>query len=95
MHDELQKIDLEKIRAVCKEESRTLWTTIATRNRLYQFMAMSDETTQQKMRLSLSLMDGPDCVGSSVTIGTTPSAVTAPGVFSKQDVPMGPRGIKR
>jgi hypothetical protein len=58
--DELKDVDIEKIREVIDQQSRTKWTLIASRDRLYQFMALSDERTQREMRdkaLSLVPMD--------------------------------------
>jgi hypothetical protein len=58
IEDELRNIEISKIRAVCDQQSRTRWTTIASRNRLYQFMALSDEQSQLEMRQkALSLVD--------------------------------------
>jgi hypothetical protein len=56
--DELGTIDLEKIRAVCNQQCRTRWTAIASRDRLYQFMAMSNEETQKEMRREVSRRTG-------------------------------------
>ncbi|KAF8803392.1 hypothetical protein BYT27DRAFT_7214713 [Phlegmacium glaucopus] len=58
VHEDLGSIELSRIRAACDQQSRTKWTSIASRQRLYQFIALSDEDTQQEMRLkALSLMD--------------------------------------
>ncbi|KAF8803427.1 hypothetical protein BYT27DRAFT_7214734 [Phlegmacium glaucopus] len=58
VHAELRDVEISKIRAVCNQQSRTKWTTIASRQRLYQFISLSDEETQEEMRLkALSLMD--------------------------------------
>jgi hypothetical protein len=60
VHDELRDVDIERIRAVCSQQSRSGWTSIASRERLYQFIALSDEDTQLEMRqkaLSMISMD--------------------------------------
>jgi hypothetical protein len=58
IHEELKGVDISKIRAVCDQQSRTKWTTIASRDRLYQFIALSNDETQQEMRQkALSLID--------------------------------------
>lgn len=54
MNEQLDTVGIETIRAVCNEQSRSQWTTIASRELLYQFMAMSDEETQGEMRQKLS-----------------------------------------
>ena len=46
----MRSIGLEEIRAICQAHSRSQWTVIASRSRLYQFIAMSDEKTQREMR---------------------------------------------
>lgn len=48
--EEMRSIGLEEIRAICQAHSRSQWTVIASRSRLYQFIAMSDEKTQREMR---------------------------------------------
>lgn len=48
--DELGILDIEEIRAACSQQSRSQWTTIASWDRLYQFLAMSDEDSQRIMR---------------------------------------------
>ncbi|KAF8812817.1 hypothetical protein BYT27DRAFT_7272529 [Phlegmacium glaucopus] len=48
--DELRNVDISDIRAICNEQSRTQWTSIASRGRLYQFIALSDKETQVQMR---------------------------------------------
>ena len=50
VHDVLGSVDIVDLRAVCDHESSTRWTQIASRNRLYQFIAMSNEATQTEMR---------------------------------------------
>ena len=50
MNEEFSDVDLETIRAVCSQQSMTQWTKIASRGRLYQFVAMSDEVTQREIR---------------------------------------------
>jgi hypothetical protein len=58
VNEELRNVDISKLRAVCNQQSRSRWTTIASRDRLYQFIAMSDEQTQDEMRLkALSMID--------------------------------------
>jgi hypothetical protein len=60
IHEELGCVETSKIRAVCDQQSRTRWTSIASRHRLYQFIALSDEGAQREMRqkaLSLISMD--------------------------------------
>ncbi|KAF8804157.1 hypothetical protein BYT27DRAFT_7302151 [Phlegmacium glaucopus] len=56
VHEELENVEVSKIRAVCNRESRTKWTTIASRGRLYQFIALSDEDTQHAMRQTIRLL---------------------------------------
>ena len=51
--EDLRNVNLEKIRAVCNQQSWSRWTEIASRNRLYQFMALSDEDTQKEMRQAM------------------------------------------
>jgi hypothetical protein len=56
--EELRDVELSRIRTVCDQQSRTKWTSIASRDRLYQFIALSDEKTQLEMRQkALSLVD--------------------------------------
>ena len=50
MNEEFSDVDLETIRAVCRQQSMTQWTKIASRGRLYQFVAMCDEVTQREIR---------------------------------------------
>ena len=60
VHEELKNIETSRIRSVCDKQSRTKWTSIASRDRLYQFIALSDEETQREMRqdaLSSTAMD--------------------------------------
>ena len=85
MSQELEEIDLEKIRAVCSQQSRTQWTAIATRDRLYQFMAMSDEEAQREMRESLGTFMRTEESGSTM--------VSSLG--DGRNVPHKPRGVKR
>lgn len=89
MDDELDTIDIEKIRGVCNQQCRTQWTAIATRDRLYQFMAMSDENTQVDMRHDLSAMNDNEDLGASSSAGNT----SVPRTTSK-DYPS-PGGGKR
>lgn len=71
IHDELENVELSKIREVCDQQSRSKWTSIASRNRLYQFMALSDEETQQEMRLkALSILDMKSTLG-TIQSGST------------------------
>ena len=53
--EEFGRFNLKTIRAACSEQSKTQWTKIASRDRLYQFVSMSDETTQWDIRHSLGL----------------------------------------
>ena len=50
MHEELKHTDLTMIRAVCSRQSWSQWTLIASRERLYQFISMSDDASQKVMR---------------------------------------------
>ena len=50
MHEELKHTDLTMIRAVCSRQSWSQWTSIASRERLYQFISMSDDASQKVMR---------------------------------------------
>jgi hypothetical protein len=71
LHDELGNVELSKIREVCSQQSRTNWTSIASCEQLYQFIALSDEDTQLEMRqkaLSLIPMDWTAVASSSSTI---------------------------
>jgi len=63
VEDELGTVDLENIRAACSRQSRSHWTAIASRDRLYQFMSMSDEETQTEMRREVSRMNGVEELG--------------------------------
>ena len=54
VHEELKGLELIKIRAVCARQSWSQWTSIATRERLYQFMVMSGEDAQNEMWLNMS-----------------------------------------
>ena len=51
VHEELKDLELVKIHAVCARQSWSQWTSIATRERLYQFMAMSGEDSVAAARL--------------------------------------------
>jgi len=82
VHEVLESVDLEKIRSACSQQSRTQWTAIASRDRLYQFMSMSDEETQTEMRQNLSatgFFGGSGCpstiAGSSSYSSTKPQGV--------------------
>ena len=66
VNEELKDLDLTQIQAVCSQQSRSGWVSIATRNRLYQFMAMSDEETQKEMRQKVLRMNDIDKEGSSI-----------------------------
>lgn len=44
--EEFGQLNLETIQASCSEQSRMQWMKIASRDRLYQFVSISDETTQ-------------------------------------------------
>ena len=57
VHEELKDLELVKIRAVCARQSWSQWTSIATRERLYQFMAMSGEDAQNEMRQNMLAED--------------------------------------
>jgi hypothetical protein len=82
VHEELRNIEISKIRAVCDQQSRSRWTSIASRARLYQFFALSDGATQREMRqkvLSLIPMES----GPSTALCYVPAFDTAsPPVFS-------------
>ncbi|KAF8800257.1 hypothetical protein BYT27DRAFT_7217172 [Phlegmacium glaucopus] len=67
VHEELENIEVSKIRAVCNQQSKTKWTTIASRGRLYQFIALSDEDTQWEMRGTAWLLAGRNEAGSTST----------------------------
>lgn len=60
MDDELKNVDLSRIRTVCARRSWSQWTTIASREKLYQFMAMSDENTQREMRRDILTLPEDD-----------------------------------
>ena len=50
MHEELKHTDLTMIRGVCSRQSWSQWTSIASHERLYQFISMSDDASQKVMR---------------------------------------------
>lgn len=56
MEEELKSIHIDIIRAACSGQSRTQWTTIASRDRLYQFVAMSDQVAQREICQHLGLI---------------------------------------
>ena len=87
--DELGTVDLENVRAACSQQSRSQWTAIASRDRLYQFMAMSDGETQAEMRRGVSTNDGNEELGFSSRTGGPSSA------FVPMDECPRPRGTKR
>jgi hypothetical protein len=89
VENELQTLDLEKIRAVCHQQSRTRWTSITSRDRLYQFIAMSDEETQLEMRQKLVTTDSIE------DFGSTSSACNSSGVFGAVINSPRPHGTKR
>ena len=89
VEEELDAIELETIRAACNQQSRTQWTAIASRQRLYQFMAMSDEVTQKEMRQRLSTNTCPE--GSSSVSRTAESD----GSLVLSDTPSRTGGTKR
>ena len=60
VNEVLENIELEKIRAVCNQQSRSRWTQIASRDRMYQFIAMSDENTQREMHQKLLMTSGTE-----------------------------------
>ena len=87
--DELRGVDVETIRVVCSDLSRSRWTAIASRDRLYQFMSMSDKETQGEIRRKLSTM--------TISEGTdsTSCATSSVDVFTIRNDPSSFRGIKR
>ena len=87
--DELKHVDLEIIRAVCGQQCMSQWTAIATRERLYQFIAMSDEVTQREMRLSLLSTTNTDIPGS------VEQAINSRGAFGMTGDFTNTRGSKR
>ena len=87
--EELEAVDIEKIRSACSQHSMTQWTAIASRNRLYQFIAMSDEEAQREMRQTLS----PTIISRGT--GPSPSVVYTSGVCEGTDNPSSSRGTKR
>lgn len=89
MDEELEAIDLEKIRAICSEQCKSQWTAIASRERLYQFMAMSDERTQTAMRQALLMISREGNVGSVLNGGN------GYGGFVASDTSFRPRENKR
>ena len=56
--DELKSVHIDMIREVCNLQCRTRWTAIAKRERLYQFIALSDEVTQLEIRRELRSLCG-------------------------------------
>jgi hypothetical protein len=67
VNDELKDVDVNEIRVACAEQSRSGWTSIASRNRLYQFIALSDEVTQKVMREKVSMSNNNNGRGSATT----------------------------
>lgn len=86
---ELEAIDIEKIRAACSQQSRTQWTAIASCDRLYQFIALSDEETQKEMRQTLT----PTIIKKGS--GPFPGVMYTSGICTGSDGPSSPRGTKR
>ena len=86
---ELEAVDLEKIRATCNDECRSQWTAIASRERLYQFIAMSDDDTQLVMRNKLLTIVGKEDVGLTSSAGGGFSNVGTSDNFAR------PRTTKR
>jgi hypothetical protein len=103
VNEELKDIDLHSIRAVCAHQSRTQWTSIASRHRLYQFMALSDEVTQKEMREKVSSLidlNGSDSMVSSLNgSGSLMSSLNIPqgarGLTTVQALGLNQRGTKR
>ena len=87
--EELENIELERIRAVCNQQCRTRWTSIASRDRLYQFMAMSDEETQNAMQLKVSSTDDIE------QIERAPGSANAFAEYLALNGSLRPRGSKR
>jgi hypothetical protein len=87
--EDLDAIDLERIRDACNQQCITRWTSIATRERLYQFLAMSDKETQVAMRLKLTA-NHDQRMGCS-----RPCSNNRTEGFSVLDHTPGPRGTKR
>ena len=92
MDEELETINIERIRDICSEQCKSRWTAMASRARLYQFMAMSDEKTQVAMQQKLLMIAGKVNVGSvrSVLNGGNGS-----GGFVASDTSFRPRENKR
>lgn len=84
LKDSLDVIDVERIRAVCGEQSRSQWTKIASRERLYQFIAMSEERTQSEIRKKLQTSSWVEEAGQPSRAGTVLSST-----------PLNSRGTKR
>ena len=103
VNDELKDIGLDEIRAACAEQSRSGWTSIASRNRLYQFIALSDEVTQREMREKMSMTIDNDRGGvttnmaspSGASPSTIDSLVDGGGHMMIQAPCSEPRGAKR
>ena len=92
VHEELRNIEISKIRAVCDQQSRSRWTTIASRDRLYQFFALSDGETQREMRqkvLSLIPMEsGPStalCYVPALDVGSSLASGSLIGPSASKD----------
>jgi hypothetical protein len=103
VNEELKDIHLSRIRAVCAQQSKSQWTSIATRDRLYQFIALSDAETQRVMREKVSSLTDLEKGGessntpiSSSTFLTSFDTWTAQNERRVEGVPVSrARGTKR
>ena len=89
MDEELETINIERIRDICSKQCKSRWTAMASRARLYQFMAMSDERTQTAMRQALLMISREGNVRSVLNGGN------GYGGFVASDTSFRPRENKR
>jgi hypothetical protein len=94
IHDELKGVELSKLRDVCDQQSRTKWTSIASRARLYQFIGLSDEQTQQEMRLKARSLLPLNAPAGSVMAHVNTSLYNEPAGSSRM-LTSSSRGTKR
>ena len=98
IHEELNNINLSKICAICNQQSWTKWMSIASWNRLYQFIALSDNVTQWEMRLkaqsSVNMNSGLSSAHISFPADSMSTAVNG-GKGGLHTSTSNPRGTKR
>ena len=95
VNEELKDVDIHKIRAVCTQQSRTQWTSIASHDRLYQFIALSDEGTQNEMRKTVSStinLNKGDSTAS--TLNSSDAFISSVNIPMETVVPMMAQGLE-